>query len=142
MKMRIGFVTNSSSTAYMIRNTSSEVKTIMDFVKENFGILRQFNCDYEYNYTEEQLIESAQSLLDGVRGCGYDANDDMTVEEEANHTKRIALLKKRYTWQPGEKKVLGFGDEDGSVIGLVYDYGLRDGGKSESFEFAFEDWWR
>ena len=142
MKVRIDFVTNSSSTAYLIKNTSDKTKTIVDFVKENPDILRQFNSAYDYDYTEEQLLESAQKLLNGVRGAGYDANDDMTVEEETDFLKRVAALKKRYTWKPGEKKLLGFGDEDGSVIGHVYDYGLRDGGKSESFEFAFEDWWR
>jgi hypothetical protein len=141
MKIRAGFVTNSSSTAYYITNTSNEVKNIVDFVKENMKVLHDFNEDYGYDYTEKQLIESAQALLYGKRCPGYDANDDVgdgAKTEECYRKSRI----KMYIWQPGEKRLLGFGDESHTIIGLVYDYGLRDGGKSESFEYEFHEYWR
>ena len=118
MKIRIDFVTNSSSTAYLIRNTSDNEKTIVDFVKENPEVLDIFNGLYDYGYTLKQLIESAQTLLDN-------AND-----------------KKLYIWKPGQQRLVGFGDEDGTIIGLVYDYGLRYGDKSESFEYEFFESWR
>jgi len=117
MKIRADFVTNSSSTAYYITNKSDKMKTIVDFVKENLNILKEFNEEYGYEYTEEELIKSAQDLLDNSK--------DMF--------KSI---------KPGQVRLMGFGDEDGTVIGHVFDYGLRDGGKSESFEYEFYEYWR
>ena len=113
MKVCGDFITNSSSTAYLITNISDEVKTIIDFVKENIAVLAEFNEDYDYDYTEKQLLDDAQALLD-------DKN-----------------LKKYYVWKSGEQRLVGFGDEDGNVIGHVYDYALRDGGKSKSFVYEF-----
>lgn len=34
MKIRAGFVTNSSATLYMVRNTSDRTKTVLDLMKE------------------------------------------------------------------------------------------------------------
>jgi len=45
-------------------------------------------------------------------------------------------------FEPGEKKECIFGDEDGTVIGNVYDYILKDGGNSESFEWYFNEYLR
>ena len=35
MKIRKGFVSNSSSTAFMITNLTNKEKTLVDFVEEN-----------------------------------------------------------------------------------------------------------
>ena len=35
MKTRIGYISNSSSTSFIIRNISNKHKTLVDFVKEN-----------------------------------------------------------------------------------------------------------
>ena len=114
MKMRFGFVTNSSSTAYMIKNKTDETLTIVDFAKENPRILVDFLNTYDwYKYTQEQLIESAESRL---------------IDDE-----------KEYTFKPHENKYIVFGDEQGDVIGSVYDYELRDGGNSESFSWRYEE---
>jgi len=45
-------------------------------------------------------------------------------------------------WKPGEEKTIGFGDEDGDVLGRVFDYILRAGGSSESFTWRFKEYWR
>jgi len=142
MKARIDFVTNSSSTAYLIKNTSDEIKTIVDFVKENLDILGQFNEDYDYSYTEKELIESAQKLLAGLEGPGYNQNEANVRADSDNPTEYQKGLAKLYVWKPGEERLVGFGDESGTIIGLVYDYGLRDGGKSESFEYELSEYWR
>ena len=105
MKRRTGFVSNSSSTSFTIKNKSNESKTLVDFVKENSHLVNQFNDYYDYNYTLDELIEDA-------------VNEDVSFE-------------------PGEEKILSFGDHDGNALGHVYDYILRDGGESDNFEWIF-----
>lgn len=45
------------------------------------------------------------------------------------------------TIRPGAQ-VMVFGDEDGTVIGTVFDYILRDGGESTSFKWRFREYLR
>jgi hypothetical protein len=112
MKFKSDFVTNSSSTAFIITNTSNVKKTLVDFVKENEYLLDEFKEMYftNPNMTQENMIESAK------------ANNE--------------------TFKPGESKKCVFGDEQGTLIGEIYDYMLRDGGKSKSFRWQFDEYYR
>lgn len=109
MKVKIGFVTNSSSTAFIIINTSNEVKSLVDFVLENPQIIEDFKEEYSWHkdpvYSQICLLKSAK------------LND--------------------ITFQPKEERYTVFGDEDGTLIGQVFDYMLRTGGKSKSFEWRY-----
>lgn len=108
MKTRKGFVSNSSSSSFLINNDTDQRKTLVDFVNENPHLVKEFCEQYDwYTYTQEQMLEGA-------------ALEDIT-------------------WEPYESKNCVFGDEQGTVIGTVFDYILRDGGKSESFTWAFLD---
>ena len=60
MKFKTDFVTNSSSTAFIISNTSNKDLDLVDFVKENPQLIRMWNEQYGYDYTQERLIESAE----------------------------------------------------------------------------------
>jgi len=100
MKVRTGWVSNSSSTAFMMTNRTGEAKDLVDFVKETPWIIEAWvdhygpwDPDYEKQFTQENLIKSAQ----------------------ANNI----------TFEPHEKKIVIFGDEQGTLIGRVYDYMLR-----------------
>ncbi len=108
MKIRNGFVSNSSSSSFVITNKTKENKTLLDFARETLYLLEEFKKEYDWYkddpmFTEEKFFESVNSY-----------NID---------------------WEPKEKKICDFGDEDGTTIGNVYDYMLRDGGKTKSFSW-------
>lgn len=112
MKIRNGFVTNSSSSSFIITNTSNKKKTIVDFVKENPHLIEWFKGQYSWYredplFTQENLIKSAK-------------------EEKID-------------FEPHETRECIFGDEQGTLIGQVFDYILRDGGKSKSFTWHFHE---
>ncbi len=112
MKHRAGFVSNSSSSSFIITNLTDRRKTLVDFVRENPQLIEEFKREYDWyaadpNYTQENLLNSAKG------------ND--------------------FAFEPGERRECVFGDEDGTLIGHVFDYILRDGGSSESFRWRFHE---
>jgi len=119
MKVRNSFVSNSSSTSFIITNTSNSKKTLVDFVEENPQILKEFTEEYgslfdleeyERRFTEQQMIAGAKA-------------EDIE-------------------FKPFESVRCVFGDEEGTVIGEVYDYMLREGGKSKSFSWRLDEYLR
>lgn len=110
MKNRNGFVSNSSSTSFIITNKSNKDLTLVDFVKENPQLIEAWNQYYSYNNTQEELLESAEV-------------NDFTI---------MAKTSEEYI----------FGDEQGTLIGRVFDYILRDGGDSKNFKWVFNEFYR
>jgi hypothetical protein len=112
MKIRTGFVSNSSSSSFIIINKTNKEKSLVDFVKENPEIIEQFVSEFDWHENEED----------------YDQPHLLKSAEENN-----------FIFSPNEKKICVFGDEDGTLIGEIFDYALRRGGESKSFKWRFHE---
>ena len=114
MKIKLDFITNSSSTAFIIQNTTDKELNLTDFVLENQNLLDEFIDEYSYGgdprFTQKGILESA-------------AHNNVT-------------------FPPCSSIRCVFGDESGTIIGQVYDYMLREGGTSKSFKWRFQEWLR
>lgn len=110
MKIRNDFVTNSSSSSFIITNKNKNDLTLKDFIIENPQLIEDFkNCYCWYNddsdYTQEKLIKSAE--------------------------------REKITLPGNTRDIYTFGDEDGTLVGYVLDYILRNGGESENFKWEY-----
>jgi len=110
MKTRTGFVSNSSSTSFIITNKTDKDLTLVKFVKENIHLLDKWNKEYSYDDSLKELLLSAKE--------------------------------NNFTFKAKSSEAYTFGDEDGTLIGRIFDYILREGGSSESFTWNFSEYYR
>lgn len=97
----------------MIKNLTNETKNIVDFVNDVVFLVDAYANEYDcYRHISiEEFLYSAHARRNDVKA---------NIE-----------------WQPGESKIVSFGDEDGDAIGIILDYMLRDGGYSKNDEFVW-----
>jgi len=111
MKVRDGFVSNSSSTSFVIINKTDKELTLRDFIRDNAHLVDQYNFEYHHcgHYSVSELVHSAKTgdiIL-------YPGETEM---EFGDHDGEFAF----------------------TPLGNVYDYILRDGGESERWKWRFD----
>ncbi len=111
MKVRDGFVSNSSSTSFIITNTTDKDLTLRDFIRDNAHLVDQYNFEYYFcnHYSVQDLVKSA-------------------------NTGEIIL-------KPGDTMMtFGDNDGEFACtpLGNVYDYILRDGGENDRWKWRFD----
>ncbi len=110
MKTRQGFVSNSSSTSFIVTNTTDQSLMLEDFVEENPQLIEDFRREYDWH----DPAEYCQTAL------------------------LLSAAAKEQIIPPGNNEMV-FGDEDGTLVGAVFDYILRDGGTSARFSWRFHE---
>ena len=111
MKIRQGFVSNSSSTSFIITNLTNKNLKLKDFVEENPKVVEEFRKEFDWHTEEDGYTQ--KNMLD----CAINRNTNI---------------------KPGDNK-MSFGDEDGDILGCVFDYSLRYGGGSKRFKWKFHE---
>jgi hypothetical protein len=115
MKVRTGFVSNSSSCSFLIINKSDEDLHISELIRENPQILEEWFQEYSAlgedssEWDNEKFMEDARIHY-----------PDDIIEARSSCTLR-------------------YGDEDGTMVGKVFDYILREGGDSERFTWQLQE---
>jgi hypothetical protein len=67
MKLRNGFVSNSSSSSYIITNRSEVDKTLRDFVEATVdGVLGDYNSRGCHQYTRKEVMDSFRKYVDKI----------------------------------------------------------------------------
>lgn len=110
MKIRNGFVSNSSTSSFLIYNKTDKTLSLTDFVMENGQELLN-DYIHEYCWSNVKEYYTFEKMLEAVKNYNY-------------------------VFTPKSSTPVCFGDEHGNVLGAVFDYMLRDG-KQESLNFKW-----
>jgi hypothetical protein len=107
----------------MIQNNAKISRTLVDFVRD---VGRERLISYIDKYGD---INHGASTYD-EKSLG-DAYKIMVIDAE----NRFQKNKRIYTILPGMSCAWIFGDEQGDMLGKIFDYELRDGGKRNNWKW-------
>lgn len=106
MKTRSGFVSNSSSSSFIITNLTNQEKTLVDFIRDNPGLLKTFVGDDKWysDYTDEVVEDSAEKYNktfppgEEVR-CSFTNEGGSKVETMLRHMLEVTEDKETDEWR-------------------------------------------
>lgn len=111
MRVKIEFVTNSSSTCYLVQNISkTDNLTARAFIDSIWPHIQDEMKYHEYNYTKEEILKSL-------------------IEEDKSFRDPIP---------PGGQEYMIWGDEQDTIVGRVFDYVLREGIETGLVRVSFD----
>jgi hypothetical protein len=80
MKIRDGFVSNSSSSSFCVENKTNQDKRLSDFIRENENLIAHFN--HSFRETHEPV--TLQDMLDSIdEDTKIPANQSVGLEFES-----------------------------------------------------------
>jgi len=94
------------------------------------------------SFTVTNLTDKPKTIFDFANELHFmvDAFNSLHHTVEKDSFLNAAINYKKYQWGPHQSLYVTFGDEDGNDMGVVFDYMLREGGKTASFEWKFEEY--
>lgn len=95
------------------------------------------------SFTVTNLTDKPKTIFDFAKELHFmvDAfNASYHHDFEKDSFLNAAINYKEYQWAPHQSLYVTFGDEDGNYMGVVFDYMLRAGGKTESFKWNVEEY--
>jgi hypothetical protein len=104
MKVREGFVSNSSSTSFVITNKTKKDLTLLDFVKENPQLVTDFDNQYAWHsHTQEEMEECATRRGDvfhpGKNWATYGDEDGDVLGAVLDYMLREYGTSENFTWE-------------------------------------------
>ena len=137
MKIRSGFVSNSSSTSFIIENKTKERLHLCEFVRENPQLITKWETEFDNPIIGKEFRQDHSGKV--IKAITLDQLLDIMCQEAKEKERSEVRIRKNRALAPGENKIQ-FGDEEGTILGEIYDYILRDGGESKRFKWRFHEY--
>jgi len=102
LKYRQNFVSNSSSTSFIIRNDTDEVLIIKDFLLENEYLIQEYNDCYSGDYTLEECLKDNtcnQEIKPGINEMEFGDEYNTPINNIFDYILRDGGNSERFTWR-------------------------------------------